>query len=136
MRNTFSISAIVLSATLSCLILGCQPSGPQIGHVKGRVTLNGEPAKEAQVFFDIPGGRSSFAFTDADGNYELYYSGKKMGAVVGIHTIRISTAVDPTVDDSGKVTVPAIKETLPAEYRDGSISREVKPGENVINFEI
>jgi hypothetical protein len=42
--------------------------------------------------------RESYGRTDADGNYELYYTDDDKGAVPGKHSVRISTATGGDAD--------------------------------------
>ena len=65
--------------------------------------------------------------TDADGNYTLNYIRDVQGAAVGRHSVRI-TAGDPV---TGK------PEPVPARYNvKTELRKEVKAGENEINFDL
>ena len=119
-------------------ILGCsRGDAPETGIVKGVVKLNGEPVEGAFITFSPQeGGRASRAMSDETGYYELEYTDDIQGAKIGSHSVQIFTGRQATYDDRGKVVEPAVKEKLPAEYTDGSLIREVKEGENEINFEV
>lgn len=113
------------------LITGCDKStGPELGQVKGRVTLNGQPLEGARIIFWPGEGRPSVATTDGAGRYELRYTTNQNGALVGNHQVRISTAI-PLPDDT------TAKEVVPAEFNTNStLVREVKLGRNEYDFDI
>ncbi len=101
---------------------------PPLGTVHGKITLDGKPLAGASVGF-VPksGGRESSGVTDAEGNYELKYIRDIMGAKVGAHTVRISTA-----HDRARKT-----ETVPARYNvKSTLQKEVAAGDNVIDFDL
>lgn len=110
---------------------GC--SSGDIGTVTGTVTADGKPLPDAMVtFFPRPDGRASSGLTDDEGAYELIYTRDKKGAEIGEHMVQITTAVEG--GDYGDTIAP---ETLPAKYNVASeLKREVKPGRNVIDFEL
>lgn len=120
------------------LLVGCGGSGNPVGTVSGKVTLNGEPVSEASVMFEpVDGGRSSFGITGADGNYQLTYMQENDGALVGEHTVRITTQRGAKRDDRGQITQPGVKEKLPPEYNTESTQLvTVESGNNEINFEV
>ena len=74
-------------------IVGCGSSTrPNLGEVRGKLTLDGQPLTDAQVIFaPDTGGRKSTGRPNAQGEYELTYIRDIKGAKVGPHTIRIST---------------------------------------------
>jgi hypothetical protein len=116
--------AILLSAGLVC---GChRGTRPDLGLVHGRVTLDGRPLADAIVSFTPDGrGRNSTAFADGNGAYSLNYIRDVQGAVVGWHTVRITTGDVRT----GK------PELAPAQYNTKSqLRRQVSAGENIIDF--
>ena len=101
---------------------------PPLGAVHGRITLDGKPLTGARVgFAPQSGGRESSGVTDAEGNYELKYIRDVMGAKIGAHTVRISTA-----HDRARTT-----ETVPARYNvNSTLQKQVAAGDNVINFDL
>ncbi|MFO0899158.1 MAG: carboxypeptidase regulatory-like domain-containing protein [Pirellulales bacterium] len=118
-------------AGLLAASLGC--SEDKFGHVSGQVTFEGKPVEGADLEFqpEATGAAPSYARADADGHYKLKYSSTQDGAEVGTHLVKITTA--RRVDDGAR----KIKEKLPAKYnRDSDLVREVKPGDNVIDFEL
>ena len=124
MWSRFSVLAILLSMILSC---GChRGTRPDLGLVYGRVTLDGKPLADAIVSFTPEGqGRNSTAFTDNDGAYSLNYIRDIQGAVVGWHTVRIST----------KDIRAGKPELAPERYNTKSqLRKEVVAGENAIDF--
>ena len=132
-----------LLVLVSLLAAGCGGSEGDLAPVKGTVTLDDKPLAGAKVEFDpepeevIRGkstGSASYGVTDSSGRYTLQYTHEQEGALVGKHTVRITTR-DMTVGADGKeVLVP---ERLPPKYHVNSeLMREVKPGSNRIDLEL
>lgn len=90
-RTVFAI--LCLSLLLSA---GCSgPSDrPELAKVTGYVTLDGEPLERALVLFGPEKGRSSFAYTDENGYFELMYLADTPGAIIGTHTVSISSGYE------------------------------------------
>ena len=124
--------AVWVLATASVLSLcGCGGGGdlPELGKVKGVVTLDGQPLAGAQVEFLPKSGRPSSAETGEDGSYRLSYTAGEYGALVGQHTVKIHTAVDGRDDPES--------ERLPARYHSASeLTADVKAGKNDFPFEL
>jgi hypothetical protein len=108
------------------IIVGCGGSG--VAPVSGHVTLDGRPLEHADITFQPDGSqRPSVGRTEADGRYELAYKRGEPGALVGNHTVRIN--VSPEL-----VRNPP---RIPARYdRESELRREVKPGDNVFDFDL
>ncbi len=107
---------------------------PDVGVVTGVVTLDGAPLVDASVEFSPKSGRPSNALTDADGRYSLMYLNNVPGALIGTHTVRISTGRYATQPDGSSIPVP---EKLPAKYHAKStITKEVTAGKNQFDFEL
>jgi hypothetical protein len=68
-------------------MVGC--GGSNIVPVTGKLTYKGQPVPGAVILFTPQEGRQSAAETDDEGNFELRYDEKTMGAVVGKHHIFI-----------------------------------------------
>ena len=118
------ISYFVVVGALSSS-LGCFDQGdrPDIGEVTGVITLDGEPLADASIAFTQEGFRPSVGHTNSEGRYELIYIRDIKGAAVGTHLVRIRQF-------SKQGLVPARYDT------ESELTREVKPGENVINFDL
>ena len=128
--------AIVL---LGCLAIpvGCGKSGPDLGQVTGKVTLNGKPLADASIEFIPEKGRPSMATTDAGGQYELVYTADRPGALPGKHTVRITTGRPGYEGEGGQGGQEARDEVVPPKYNSASeLAREVKPGSNTIDFKL
>lgn len=123
-----------------CLTLvgcgGAPGDQPDLGTVTGTVTMNGKPLPGVMVVFSPESGRSSMGLTNDAGEYELEYVGDTKGAKVGQHKISITTAQTDSSEESGEEESGApTKETIPPTYNTRTtLSEEVKPGENIINF--
>ena len=138
MKNRFLAGCLLCFALLLC---GCGgDDGPEMGDVTGLVTLDGQPLPKASVRFVPENASPSIGITDDQGRYELQYSSSRDGAIVGMHTVSISTHRNAGEDDDGNRT-PAVPEKVAVEYNakaaeNPDMKREVKPGSNDINFEL
>lgn len=124
-RRSLGLLVVALFAS------GCGADGPQLGKVNGRVILDGQPLPNAFITFtpEKP-GRPSMAKSDTAGQYELRFNPSKMGALVGQHQVRVSTA-DVTFNDK------KIPELVPAKYNlKGSIPITVGPKANHIDLDL
>ncbi|WP_437200783.1 hypothetical protein [Planctomicrobium sp. SH664] len=130
-------------------LTGCGRGGTvEVAKVSGQVTLDGKPIPKAIVQFSPVSGRSSYAETDADGRYQLTYTARQPGALLGQHRVRITTAgeveVKPGETYQGKVvqgeSVQSFftPEILPKRYNaDSTLTANVEPvKENVIDFHL
>jgi hypothetical protein len=129
---------------------GCssRPAGyPETARVSGTVTLDGVPQEGCSITFSPSAGRSSSGKTDAAGRYELYYTGRIKGAIVGQHRVSISRPlarqkrVDQQSETDAEATASynvAYVEAVPKRYHgiDSELSAEVEAGRNVIDFEL
>ncbi len=115
---------------------GCgrgKPAGIAFATVTGTVTLDGEPLPQAFIQFQPESGRPSFGRTDATGVYSLRYKGEDWGAIVGAHTVKITT--ENLSEDTETGEMRFVKEVLPSTYHvRTTLTAVVEPGENVIDF--
>ena len=133
------LANFILAACLFAFIVGCGGSGntPPLGQVSGTVTLNGEPLEGATVEFLPDNGRPSIGMTDADGKYSLLFRANTSGALIGTHTVRITSQRGRSGGEGGEPLVEARPEVVPREYNDGSsLSVEVTEGSNTHDFEL
>lgn len=142
-------------AFLLCLsmTIGCGESGPSLGKVTGKVTLDGKPVANAIVSF-VPedGRRASSATTNADGIYNLAYISQE-GAVIGKHKVSVTSTPEATTqtmedipsDDpryaemmqsrQSDYNTGKVKEKIPASYNSKTeLVYEVKSGSNTIDL--
>lgn len=122
-------------SVLGTIVLGCLGCGgsklPELGTVRGKVTMDGSPLAGAMVqFHSESGGRPGTGTTDKDGVYELIYLDRVKGAMVGPNRVEITT-----VFPEGEPT-PGKGETIPAKYSGTSstLKAVVKPGTNTFDF--
>jgi hypothetical protein len=145
-RLSLTVSLVVM---LSTFLSACRWSDdPLLGQVTGRVTLDGEPLRNALVQFQPTYGRSSFGETDDNGNYTLLYMPAKPGAILGSHTVRVTTSQevpvkqDVKLDEGGssRSVAPVVqltKERLHPRYNVNSIlHKTVESGHNTIDLEL
>ncbi|OHB84949.1 MAG: hypothetical protein A2V98_12185 [Planctomycetes bacterium RBG_16_64_12] len=122
------------SLILALFVAGCGGDGPERGAVSGKVTLDGEPLEGADVEFQPEAGSPSYGTTDRKGKYDLMYTRDKRGAMIGVHTVRITTSTTGT-DGQGNQT--AVPQRVPPKYNSQSeLKTEVKPGRNKVDFEL
>lgn len=127
--SRYGIAAITM---LACM--GCGADGPALGIVEGKVTLDGAPLPNAQVMFAPPEGRTSVGIADDEGRYGLEYAAGRKGAILGKHTVTVTTAGTVQNDDG---TDKAIPEKVPAKYNAQSeLEFEVESGRNTIDLEL
>lgn len=90
-----TIVAVAILYWLMSSMMGGKHSLPELAEVTGQVTLDGQPAANAQIQF-IPeastpqqAGAPSLAVTGPDGKYEAMYQDGVPGAIPGKHLVRI-----------------------------------------------
>ena len=92
------------------------------------------------MFMPADGGRPGTAMTNADGRYELQFTGTEKGAMIGKNVVRISTYYPPMGNTSadGKTSeIPARPERLPAKYHEKSeLTADVQPGVPTYDFDL
>ncbi|MEW4564827.1 carboxypeptidase regulatory-like domain-containing protein [Bremerella sp. JC770] len=124
-----SSMSLILLAVLA--LLGCSSgNNSDLGQVEGRVSLDGKPLPNAQVQFQPTQGRPSYGMTDSEGKFTLQYTGTAAGALIGSHTVLVTTAVSR---DDGSVA----PELVPPKYNARSeLEKEVQAGDNQFDFEL
>ncbi|MEZ6126389.1 MAG: hypothetical protein R3C49_24965 [Planctomycetaceae bacterium] len=124
--------------TIACLTTaGCGGDTPPIGFVSGTIKLNGQPLEGANVEFTPANGRGSVAVTDAEGKYILKYTNTVDGALVGQHTVRISTGVAGSASNEGGDSPAGKPERIPPAYNSQSeVKADVKSGSNTFDYDI
>jgi hypothetical protein len=112
---------------LFALASGCSKSPADVAPLHGHVTLDGRPLSKASVAFASPGRPPTGGYTDQDGNYEAYYRRGIKGAPIGMYRVTI-------LEDTAATHGP---QRVPARYNENSdIQRDVKPGDNVFDFDL
>jgi hypothetical protein len=136
-RTTHVVLGLTATLLLCLLSAGCD-TGPALAPVEGTVTLDGTAVQGAEVTFQptAEGGSPSVGITDANGHYELKFTMKEKGALVGEHVVRIS--VDPDADpDEGGAGGEVSDVEIPARYNMKSeLKRTVEKGGGTFNFDL
>ena len=134
MHRVDSVRFLAAAIGFLFLCVGCE-KGPAIAPVAGVVTRDGEPLVDAVVEFQPDHGAPSYATTASDGAYELEYRSGRMGALLGHHTVRVTTrgeVTDPETD-----TTRRVRESVPAEYNtQTTLEFDVKRGRNAFDIPI
>ena len=151
-----SVPAKILVVAMFALLGGACGRGnlPELGSVSGRITLDGNPVKEALIeFTPVIDGRPSTATSDSSGYYALSYKGSIKGARIGEHDVTMTTFREAVIfdaeDDPGNngtptannedvapENIPGRPETIPAKYAEEKLRVTVEPGSNTINLEL
>lgn len=102
------------SSALFMMILtnaGCQDSGESfvLAPVEGRVVLDSNPVPDALVQFSPTKGPSSQGYTDSSGQFTLMANAGK-GAVVGPHSVKVTTGLPRPVEANAATTNEPPKE--------------------------
>ncbi|MGC1274125.1 MAG: carboxypeptidase-like regulatory domain-containing protein [Planctomycetaceae bacterium] len=118
-------------AALLGVLAGCstQPSIDYgkygLAEVSGTVTLDDQPLAGALVIFESEDNRTSSGRTDGDGRYVLMLNPSKSGILPGKKTVRISTALSESEEETALGV-----ETIPKRYNtDSELTADVKPEE-------
>ncbi|ADG70041.1 hypothetical protein Plim_4234 [Planctopirus limnophila DSM 3776] len=133
-----------------CLIASAANTGclgvsdaPALGLVSGTILMEGEPVSGVRVTFHPDQGRPAFGITNASGQYELTYIRETRGCKVGHCRVVLGSGeegLDNTAaegDGTAQFETAADEKGLPAKYTTAStLEAEVKPGKNVINFNL
>lgn len=134
MKSQTTISTIVVLAVTVALTTGCD-DGPAVAPVTGVVTQDGQPLVNAMVEFQPDKGAPSYAYTDANGKYDIQYQTDQMGALLGHHYVSVRTAGEKT--DPKTDTTINMPELVPATYNDETeLEFEVQPGPNTFDIPI
>lgn len=120
-------------------VVGCGPSGPELGEVSGTITMDGKPVEGAYVTFlpMFPDGIEMYAEdkTGPDGKYVMQFSADRNGVMIGKHQILVSTMDDIKLPDGRNQKVP---ERIPRIYvnEKSPLEFDVQPGENIADFDL
>ncbi len=126
-----AVVLIILSSATGCNLGNSDM--PDLGRVTGKVTLDGSPLADAMVTFQPPSGRPSIGKTDDQGQYALDYMANQPGAKVGTHKVMIRKEIEAKSSQGETI----YKETLSPEYnRKTTLTAEIQPGPNTIDFEL
>ena len=129
--TTTRFATLFLLSAVACGVLGCGDEGvkrPELGLVNGSVTLDGKPLSGVAIGFQpVHGGHAATATVDDEGNYELVYDDKVMGATVGPNIVSI---VYPTGETGPKVPQKYSVRASASE----KVKVTVEPGKNAFDF--
>jgi hypothetical protein len=137
-----SMRPIFVLLLVSFLTLGCGSGGPELGRVKGKVTVDGKPVPRATItFYPEFQGSTSYGVTDEKGDYELKFTDTDYGAMIGKFRVGIATKKIPkaempdTMSPEEMAKLNAQHVEIPKRYRgDDSFHVEVKSGNNTIDL--
>jgi hypothetical protein len=138
--------AFVLACGSCFFMAGCSGEmvEPELAMVMGSVTVDGQPGANLLIQFEPQSmatgkgtsevGGLSTATTDAGGAYTLTYKGQPVGAVVGQHLVRVTSAAGGGPAGGESAVAPTF---IPPQFNTQStLRKDVKAGDNVIDIEI
>jgi hypothetical protein len=128
---------IVTTGILLSAGCGSHSDQPDLGVVRGTVTIDGKPLEGAVISFSpTEGGRVSQDKTDAKGNFNLIYIGNTRGAKTGKHSVRITTAYEVVDPATGQMVEH--EERVPKRYNSTNtvLVADIKPGKNTVDFDL
>lgn len=135
------VSFVFAGVALAVGLTGCGQNGPKLAKVTGVVTLDGKPVPGAVLTFipRTPDGSPSYGATDQNGRYEMHFSSKKAGALLGDHDVEIVTE---KISKRELAEIKAQGESAPAEYvaipkkyrQPGALTASVADGKNSVDF--
>ena len=138
---------IVLCVAMS----GCGggSDGPPLGRVKGTVTYQGQPLKNATVVFlpNQQGVRLASGVTDNNGRFELMTDVPGDGVVLGKHRVTITArAAEQPLTQEQQTTMLLAGQSLPSgkplipekyfQFETSGLSAEIKAGSNTTDFDL
>ena len=130
--------------SLSFSLTGCGGGlndQPELGQVKGTVTMDGSPLAGVSVTFSPDSGRPATGKTDVAGNYELIYIRDTPGCKLGHNTVIISNSNEEDEleqeGDDAVITPNSDENAIPDKYNNKTtLEADVQPGENTFNFDL
>jgi len=119
------LALVLFLSALGLGSIGCsQGDRPELGFVRGTVTLDGKALSGVIVQFEPEEGRAAVAETDADGNYVLIYVHGVKGAKVGVNMVSFAWP------DGEPGSVP-----IPAKFgAESELTEDVQAGKNRFDF--
>jgi hypothetical protein len=142
-RNALLIPILFLAAT------GCEPAGPKVYPVKGKLTINGMPAKDVQLsFYPVASeGTVGSSVLSPDGSYEIISGNEgRPGIPQGKYKVVLQAsqtlgkeAAMARYGGAGGAPPAAPEMSFPKEYAASDTSPkevEVKAETNTINIDI
>ena len=128
---------LIASCLSSFLIVGCFPSGPEVGEVSGKVSFKGQPVKEGTVTFLNPSeGGAGESPIGANGSYTI------PELVVGDYIVIVTPLMEMKDTDPGKSPPAPVEKSapnIPIKYRQQGLTplkSPVKKGKNEIQIEM
>lgn len=137
-RFYLPFKTVAASSFAALAVAGCGSNGgPDIADVYGTVTLDGQPLADATVTFKPEKLRASIGVTDESGDYELLFKTNTPGALIGPHSVYITTERDPSGGEGVSPLVSASAEKLPPRYNNESeLSAEVTSSGGRFDFDL
>jgi hypothetical protein len=143
MRPSLSLACPLLAICvfIGPILLGCGGSGVRLGAVSGAVIYKGKPVTEGTVLFQPELGPGASGALDARGHYVLRTKSRSDGAPLGNNTVVIIPPTDLTGPESPTPGMLPKRDypNIPKKFRRPETSglvRDVKPGNNVFDFEL
>lgn len=144
MMTYMPVGATTMLVALLMTLSGCGGSGqlPELGQVRGTVTLDGQPLSSVEVAFHPVDGRPAFGRTNAAGQYSLQYKPDTSGCKVGKNLVRIGNAEgegdEPELEGDDLIQKPGQKRPVILERYNvkSELEADVQPGDNTFDFDL
>lgn len=133
--RVLSVATLLLALPGLAIVAGCGDSGPPMGTVTGKVTVDGQPSPDGTIAFVPLDGMSPTAGGKIEGGA---YSAKVPLGPSRVE-IRVSKVVGQrkAYNTPDSPTLPVMEEMLPGKYNDYSeLEFDVQKGTNERNFEL
>lgn len=119
----------LMAGLVPLIVTGCG-NDQALVPVSGTVFLDSRPLANATVVFHPADGRPSMGKTDEMGDFELSYIREEKGALIGKHTVSISTYQEADPDSENEAIRQGAPEVVPSRYNvRTTLTAEVVPGD-------
>jgi hypothetical protein len=114
---------------------GCGKGEVELGEVRGRVTLDGQPVQGVFIVFQPDGRRPALSLLNKEGEFTLQYNVKNTGTVVGKQGVFLRM---PLEDQMSEVRASGVDEPtkVPQKFLQIFETVEVKSGRNEFNLDL
>ncbi|MBN1394170.1 MAG: hypothetical protein JW959_04035 [Pirellulales bacterium] len=140
------LASAAFAAALA-MFSGCGPDRPTTAPVGGKITYQGKPVAEGTIIFYPKHGRLAIGKIGPDGAYRLTTFTSNDGAAPGLYVVtieakQVSGGYQPkSLEDElkkgfGAPTIIWLAPQIYAERETSTLTAEVKPGENTIDFDL
>jgi len=92
-------------AMVLAMASACHRDSDHVVPVQGRLTFQGQPVPNIQIYFHPIEGRGSSGQTSADGSFEMNFTRNRKGALVGTHRVVLVHSPPPETSTGEQPTL-------------------------------